>query len=504
MADKKISQLTALSAANLAPSTDVLAIVDTSATETKKIVAQDLVNGVLNVASAVGIGTSSPSTYTLAPNLVVASSGSGGMTIRSGSSNYGGVFFADGTTGDEQYRGYIQYNHTYAGVSDYMFFGTAGATKMTLDNSGNLGLGVTPSATNGTYFRAYEVGKAGCTLTGATVSLTGNSRLYLSNNAYGTYSGSVAWVYGNTDSAAQYAMESGTHKWFNAPSGTAGNTISFTQAMTLDASGNLGLGITSPSTKLDLKQSTDNAFSGVRIERSATATQYSVLSSAQGTTYLVGVDTANAGNNVLSFGNSVNGSTYNERARITAGGYSKFSNAGTYLDAAGDYHEMRQSANLICTDFSNTNGSFTERIISLRATKAAASDFKFISATANAVEQFYLRGDGVLYAQNTTIQSLSDGRLKENVRNATDGLNVVNALRPVRYDWKEGFGNNRKDQLGFIAQEVEAVFPDAVSEWQKAEGDEEAYKTVGPGALIPVLVKAIQELTARVAALEAK
>jgi hypothetical protein len=60
MADKKISQLTALSAANLAPSTDVLAIVDTSATETKKIVAQDLVNGVLNVASAVGIGTSSP------------------------------------------------------------------------------------------------------------------------------------------------------------------------------------------------------------------------------------------------------------------------------------------------------------------------------------------------------------------------------------------------------------------------------------------------------------
>jgi hypothetical protein len=61
MADKKISQLTALSAANLAPSTDVLAVVDTSATETKKIVAQDLVNGVLNVASAVGIGTTSPS-----------------------------------------------------------------------------------------------------------------------------------------------------------------------------------------------------------------------------------------------------------------------------------------------------------------------------------------------------------------------------------------------------------------------------------------------------------
>ena len=105
-----------------------------------------------------GIGTSSPSTYTIAPNLVVASSGFSGMTIRSASNNYGGVFFADGTTGDEQYRGFIQYNHTYAGVSDYMFFGTAGATRMTLTDSGNLGIGTTNPSNK---FVVSDAGAAG-------------------------------------------------------------------------------------------------------------------------------------------------------------------------------------------------------------------------------------------------------------------------------------------------------------------------------------------------------
>lgn len=55
MADKKISQLTALSAANVASATDVLAIVDTSATETKKITAKDLIDGALNGGTANGV-----------------------------------------------------------------------------------------------------------------------------------------------------------------------------------------------------------------------------------------------------------------------------------------------------------------------------------------------------------------------------------------------------------------------------------------------------------------
>jgi hypothetical protein len=65
----------------------------------------------------------------------------------------------------------------------------------------------------------------------------------LSSNWY--YNGGDKYVV--TGPASQYVQNQGVHQWFNAPSGTAGNAISFTQAMTLDASGNLLVGTTSAS-----------------------------------------------------------------------------------------------------------------------------------------------------------------------------------------------------------------------------------------------------------------
>ena len=158
----------------------------------------------------------------------------------------------------------------------------------------------------------------------------------------------------------------------------------------------------------------------------------------------------------------------------------------------------------------NANTSDGTAKLVITSARAANAAYNFIDCGANFPtsfsRQFAVSGNGVIYAQNTTVQSLSDIRTKENIRNSEDGLDVITALRPVRFDFKEGFGNNRKNQLGFIAQEIEPVFSDAVSEWEQGG---EAYKSVGPGALIPVLVKAIQEqqaliqsLTARITALE--
>jgi hypothetical protein len=66
------------------------------------------------------------------------------------------------------------------------------------------------------------------------------------------------WKYIGTGLASQYQQVSGIHKFFTAPSGTAGNAITFTQAMTLDASGNLGIGDNSPSATLTLRKATGN------------------------------------------------------------------------------------------------------------------------------------------------------------------------------------------------------------------------------------------------------
>jgi hypothetical protein len=114
-----------------------------------------------------------------------------------------------------------------------LYFKIAEANKMTLDASGNLGLGVTPSAW-GTVSPVFQIG---------TASLYGyNNTLSLSSNAY--YNAGDKYI--QNGYSTQYYQTSGQHIWYNAPSGTAGAAITFTQAMTLNASGNLGLGTPSP------------------------------------------------------------------------------------------------------------------------------------------------------------------------------------------------------------------------------------------------------------------
>jgi hypothetical protein len=78
---------------------------------------------------------------------------------------------------------------------------------------------------------------------GSLISFTGNDRILLGMNTYLDSGGNYTYV-GSTY-ASGYNQVQGQHQWYNAASGTAGNPISFTQAMTLDASGNLLVGKTS-------------------------------------------------------------------------------------------------------------------------------------------------------------------------------------------------------------------------------------------------------------------
>jgi hypothetical protein len=113
--------------------------------------------------------------------------------------------------------------------------------RMRLDSSGNLGLGVTPSAW-GSSDKAIDIGG------GNQSSISANLAGAFGTNAY--FNG-TDWKYKNsTGSPGLYSQSfDGQHKWFRASSGTAGNTITFTQAMTLDASGNLLVGQTSTGLK---------------------------------------------------------------------------------------------------------------------------------------------------------------------------------------------------------------------------------------------------------------
>jgi hypothetical protein len=104
------------------------------------------------------------------------------------------------------------------------------------DSAGNLGLGVSPSAWAG-IAAAIQLNDYGSVVSKGQNFWTGSNFYYNFGDKYAT-----------TAPATKYEQSGGAHKWFTAPPGTANAAISFTQAMTLDASGNLGVGTTSPST----------------------------------------------------------------------------------------------------------------------------------------------------------------------------------------------------------------------------------------------------------------
>ena len=118
--------------------------------------------------------------------------------------------------------------------ADYLTFNTNNTEKMRIDANGNVGIGVTPSAwdsiinvielDNGVHFGAQT---------------DGEPVAYIGTNAI--YNGGAFKYKVSSRPASRYSSYTGSHYWYTAPSGTAGNPITWTNAMTLDANGQLTL-----------------------------------------------------------------------------------------------------------------------------------------------------------------------------------------------------------------------------------------------------------------------
>ena len=102
----------------------------------------------------------------------------------------------------------------------------------------NLGIKTTPSAWGGNFVGSLELAN-GTALSSFQLSTVSSS--YLTTNAYNNGSN---WIYKIAFGASQYQQLGGGHYWFTAPSGTAGNTVTFTQAMQIAASGGVSIGNT--------------------------------------------------------------------------------------------------------------------------------------------------------------------------------------------------------------------------------------------------------------------
>jgi len=129
------------------------------------------------------------------------------------------------------------------------------------------------------------------------------------------------------------------------------------------------------------------------------------------------------------------------------------------------------------------------RIYCVSSSSANTSESYSMYSTGAANYRFYVGWGGTIYATSTSISGISDISLKRNIRDLDKGLQDILQLKPRRFDWKNGDG---KDNIGFVAQEIESIFPELISEYKYNQF--ETKKSLKMGDLIPSLVKAIQEL----------
>jgi hypothetical protein len=131
-----------------------------------------------------------------------------------------------------------RYRIDSTGVSTWSNVGGVAGVGMTLNATG-LGVGVVPSAW-GVAFKAVQLTYGSLYSQAFTVA-------GVAANSYNA--GAGGWTYfGSGQLASRYEQSVGTHAWYTAPSGTAGNAITFTQAMGLDVLGNLLVGLATAGT----------------------------------------------------------------------------------------------------------------------------------------------------------------------------------------------------------------------------------------------------------------
>jgi len=212
-----------------------------------------------------------------------------------------GLSDVDGTAATPAIRGTDANTGIFFPAADTIAFAEGGAEVARFDSSGNFGLGVTPTASSGLY-KVVEVGASGNSVRAGT----SDQDLYVSCNLY--YNS--GWKFGGNGYGALYNQYHGTHSWAYTASNSSGagaSASSLTTAMTLDASGNLGVGTTSPiSIGVGYTSITvSNATTGGGIVFAQTGTQKGAIFNAGNNVYL---DASNSAGNIY-FRNTGTGAT---------------------------------------------------------------------------------------------------------------------------------------------------------------------------------------------------
>jgi len=413
-----------------------------------------------------------------------------------------------------------------ANTGAYLGLAAGGGTGIgiVIDSNNNVGIGRTPQS-HYTGYTALDLGHSSSLFGNKTGSDT--NVVTLANNGY-LNSTASAWKYIVTDEATKYEQSSGKHRWFHASSGTAGTDVTWTNSLTIDESGNVGIGDATPSYKLTvggghivLKQDTAATDGTGDTQRQSIGWHTAGAETVIGA-YITSATQGSWGGDLRFNTRGSGGGTSHTRMMITDGGDVGIgtTSPGHRLDVDGGSIRIQDVGQFIYfgTDASvkigtvsgNSNdlylGSADDLNIesnfirlwrdgyygSTEYSRIAFSDYSWLCngsgshklgiGTTNPSEKLHVSGN-ILATGNITANS--DISLKDNITPIPNALDKVLQIRGVTFNRNDIEDNPR--HAGVIAQEVEKVLPEVVSE------GEDGIKSVAYGNMVSLLIEAIKE-----------
>lgn len=270
-----------------------------------------------------------------------------------------------------------------------------------------------------------------------------------------------------------------------------------TAAVTVNSSQNVGIGVSSPSAKLDVSgQILTGSTGNNAVAINASGVNYGFISNPSTGLWALGYGTTigTLGTSSLTWDSSSRvGINSNPAAYI---GNEQFFVAGT--NTAGQYvstiAHTATSPSGGCVSFLSYTGS---------APNNTSNSF-LICNDNTGVQKLNIYSNGTVSNRTGTYNTLSDAKLKENIEDATPKLDKLMQVKVRNYNL---IGDELK-QIGFVAQELEQVFPSLVEDVPDFDKDNqltgESTKMVKSSVLVPILVKAMQEQQAIITDLKAR
>jgi len=341
-------------------------------------------------------------------------------------------------------------NFTSTGIDD-----NATSTAITIDSSENVGIGVIPEAWHSS-FTGLEYGASGAIFAHKT-----DSEYSMLNNAY--YDG--AWKYKNTAAASRIAFSAGVDV-YTAASGTADSALTWTAAMAINTSGNVGIGVTPQATHSthDALYVGGNGVWGSYGTQGASGEmdfQHNAYYSTGGNDKYISTDEASKyrqGGGKHTFFTAPSGSagaaiSWTETMRIDSSGNVLIGTTSSSFPSDGFQFLSTNVAN-----FSRSSG------VGINMNRAG-SDGQTIA--------FHKAGGYVghisVTASGTSYTTSSDYRLKTDVQPMTGAITTFKQLKPINFEWI--VDGTRVD--GFLAHELQEVIPAAATGTKDAMRDEE-------------------------------